>query len=150
MSGTAGTQRSAQAGIAALAAEMTAHGIERDAPPRAVMAMLGDRWTHLILLVLETGEWRHADLRRVLAQLSAEQAISQRVLTEKLRSLERYGFVQRAVTDHVPPHVSYRLTEIGQGLVAQSRRTLDWINRHAAQILQARDGFDAQRVGLCI
>lgn len=147
MSGTAGTQRPAQAAIEALAAEMAAHGVERDAPPRAVMGMLGDRWTHLILLVLETGEWRHADLRRLLAQLSAEQAISQRVLTEKLRSLERYGFVRRHVTDHVPPRVSYRLTGMGRGLVAESRRTLDWINRHAARILQAKADFEAQREG---
>lgn len=84
--------------IAALAAEMAAHGHDREDPAREVMGLLGDRWSTLILLVLATGEWRHAELRRTLAQLSAEQAISQRVLTLKLRTLERDGFVFRTIS----------------------------------------------------
>ena len=131
-------------GIQALAREMAAHGVERDAPPRAVMAKLGDRWTNLVLLVLATGEWRHAELRRVLSRLSAEQAISQQVLTHKLRELERDGFVARAVSDHVPPRVSYRLTALGIELVGESRRLLDWINCHAAAIEAARTSYDAR------
>lgn len=58
-----------------------------------ITALIGDRWTNLILLVLETGEARHSDLKRVLGELSDEQAISQRVLTQKLRNLERHGFI---------------------------------------------------------
>lgn len=132
-------------GIRTLADEMAVHGAERDAPPRAVMALLGDRWSNLIVLVLATGEWRHAELRRVLSKLSAEQAISQRVLTLKLRELERDGFVQRQVSDHVPPHVSYRLTPLGIELVDESRRLLGWINRHAGAIKAARASYDARR-----
>lgn len=130
-------------GIAALAAEMAAHGTDREAPVRAVMALLGDRWSTLILLVLATGEWRHAELRRVLAQLSAEQAISQRVLTLKLRVLERDGFVSRTVTADVPPRVSYRLTELGIALHGQARRMIDWVNSQGEAIAAARAEFDA-------
>lgn len=130
-------------GIAALAAQMAAHGTERDAPVRAVMGLLGDRWTTLILLVLGTGEWRHAELKRVLAQLSAEQAISQRVLTMKLRTLERDGFVLRQVTADMPPKVSYALTPLGDELLTQTRGLIGWIQSQAAAIRAARDHHDS-------
>lgn len=129
--------------ISALAAEMARHGTDRDAPVRSVMALLGDRWTTLILLVLATGEWRHAELKRVLAALSAEQAISQRVLTLKLRTLERDGFVARAVTSDVPPKVSYYLTPLGAALHAQARSTIEWVQANGVAIEAARSRFDA-------
>ena len=129
--------------IQALAAEMARHGTDRDAPVRSVMALLGDRWTTLILLVLASGELRHAELKRLLATLSAEQAISQRVLTLKLRALERDGFVARRASDDVPPKVSYRLTTLGMGLHDEARRMIDWINCHSVAIHDARKGFVA-------
>jgi len=129
--------------IARLAAEMAAHGTARDAPVREVMGLLGDRWTTLIVLVLATGEWRHAELRRMLARLSAEQAISQRVLTLKLRTLERDGFVARAVSADVPPKVSYRLTALGSALHKQARGLIGWINDREGEIAAARERFDA-------
>jgi len=130
--------------IAALAAQMALHGTARDAPVRAVMGLLGDRWTTLILLVLDTGPWRHAELRRVLARLSAEQSISQRVLTLKLRALERDGFVARAVSGDVPPRVSYRLTALGEGLAGEAQRTIGWIQARTEAIHAARAVFDGQ------
>jgi DNA-binding HxlR family transcriptional regulator len=128
--------------IKALADEMAAYGTVREAPVRSVMALLGDRWTTLILLVLATGEWRHAELKRVLARLSAEQAISQRVLTLKLRTLERDGFVARAVTADIPPRVSYRLTPLGEALHDQARGMIDWVKSASTQIETARRQFD--------
>ncbi|MBA4354588.1 MAG: transcriptional regulator [Novosphingobium sp.] len=121
---------------------MAVHGKDRDDPAREVMGLLGDRWSTLILLVLATGQWRHADLRRTLAQLSAEQAISQRVLTLKLRTLERDGFVVRAISDDVPPKVAYSLTALGHDLHAQARHLIDWINAREATIRRARAAFD--------
>lgn len=136
--------RQEPAGIATLATEMAAHGTDREAPVRAIMALLGDRWTTLILLVLRTGRWRHADLRRVLARLSSEQAISQRVLTLKLRTLERDGFVERSVSEDVPPKVSYHLTPMGGQLVVEARRLIDWVNSREEAIRQARKDYDAR------
>jgi DNA-binding HxlR family transcriptional regulator len=127
--------------LAKLAAAMGPDGVDRDDPTRSVMAMLGDRWSPLILLVLETGEWRHADLRRVTAQLSSEKALSQRVLTLKLRALEAHGFVSRQVTTDVPPKVSYALTPLGQELVAQLQRMINWLDAHRAVIHAARGAF---------
>ncbi len=127
-----------------LANEMGQGGVEREDPARSVMAMLGDRWSPLILLVLETGEWRHAELRRVTAQLSAEQAISQRIMTLKLRALERDGFVNRHATDDVPPKVSYLLTPLGLELVKGLRGMITWLNDHRDTILAAREEFDRE------
>lgn len=131
-----------EARIAALAAEMQANGGGRDDPVRSVMGLLGDRWSTLLLLVLATGEWRHAGLRRTTARLSSEQAISQRVLTMKLRALEREGLVARHVTSDVPPKVSYSLTPLGADLHGLVRQQIDWIGQRRPQILAARQSFD--------
>jgi DNA-binding HxlR family transcriptional regulator len=142
-----GIDLSGRPGIAELAAEMARHGAGRDAPARTVMAMLGDRWTMLILLVLVTGEWRHAELQRIVARLSAgiERPISQRMLTLKLRALERDGFVLRSATGEVPPRVSYRLTPMGHELAAKARRLIDWINASKEGILAARSKDAAEK-----
>jgi len=129
-------------GIVRLAREMNDSGVDPDEPERLVMALLGDRWSSLILLVLETGTWRHAELRRTLCKLSFEGAISQRVLTLKLRALEREGFVDRAVTADIPPKVSYRLTGLGQKLVDRLRQIIAWISGNRLEILAARERFD--------
>lgn len=129
-------------GLAALAGDMAAHGIDRHDPAREVMAMLGDRWSALICQVLMIGPWRHADLKRALSRLSAEQAISQRVLTLKLRALERDGFVTRHATAHVPPRVTYWLTPRGQDLAAHARALIDWLNAIEPEIQAARHAFD--------
>jgi DNA-binding HxlR family transcriptional regulator len=142
MSDSADYSQEVREGIAALTADMAMHGTGRDAPVRAVLALLGDRWTTLILLVLATGEWRHAELRRMLGRLSSEQAISQRVLTMKLRALERDGFVVRSVSDDIPPQVRYRLTDTGLGLAGEARRLIDWVNGRADAIRAHRAEFD--------
>lgn len=131
-----------RSGLRALAEDMAAHGTRRADPPREVMAMLGDRWTSLILQVLMIGQWRHADLKRALSALSEEHAISQRVLTLKLRAMERDGFVLRQATSDVPPRVSYRLTPLGVDLAREGRRMIDWVNTRSTIILAARAEFD--------
>jgi DNA-binding HxlR family transcriptional regulator len=131
--------------IAALTAQMQAHGTDRDAPVREVMGLLGDRWTTLILLVLATGACRHAELRRVLGGLSQEKAISQRMLTLKLRALERDGFVLRHATARVPPQVSYELSPLGAALHGQAAKLIGWIEENSPAIAMARSGFSAER-----
>lgn len=121
---------------------MAVHGTARDEPVRATFAMLGDRWSTLILLVLAMGWWRHAELRRALSRLSAEQDISQRVLTQKLRAMERDGFVQRAVVPTVTPRVSYALTPPGAELAMRAQALIEWVNAHQDTIRAARERFD--------
>lgn len=129
--------------VDALARQMIVHGTRREEPVRATFGLLGDRWSTLILLVLGMGAWRHAELRRVLGRLGAEEGISQRVLTLKLRALEREGFVERHVVESVPPKVSYALTPLGSELKARAESLIDWVNANRTAIADARARFDA-------
>lgn len=132
-----------RAGLNALAGEMAVHGAARDAPIRTLFGLLGDRWSMLILLLLGIGPFRHAELRRLLDRLSAEGRISQRVLTLKLRLLERNGLVARSVSGDVPPRVGYALTDLGGELVGEARGLLGWVQASGARIEAARAAFDA-------
>ena len=134
----------AWARLEALAAEMDAAGRARDDPIREVFALLGDRWTMLLLLALDAGAWRHATLRRIVGALSIEGAISQRMLTLKLRALERDGFVLRHATGDVPPKVNYRLSGRGEALLGHAMGLLDWLKRENEAIAAARAAFDAR------
>ena len=123
---------------------MSAQGIKRTDPVREIPAMLGDRWAALILLVLDIGRWRHAELRRVLGQLGAEGKISQRVMTLKLRAMERNGLVNRFVTRDLPPKVDCELTEMVHSLCDASRGLIEWTRRNQSRIQQARALFRAE------
>lgn len=130
--------------LADLVHRMDRHDNDREAPVREVMSRLGDRWSTLILLVLSTGTFRHATLRRLIATMSAERAISQRMLTLRLRALERDGMVARTVTPTVPPRVDYSLTPLGRDFVSLIDSVLKWIERHDAVIQASRDQFEAE------
>lgn len=133
-----------RAGVTALAAAMQANGNARHDPMRAMSAHIGDRWSTLILLLLAIGTFRHAELRRTVAALSSEGKISQRVLTEKLRNLERDGLVHRDDAARVPPVVHYSLTPMGRDFMAQVESLHHWIIAHQSAIIAARADFDGR------
>lgn len=100
---------------------------------REMFALLGDKWSVPILLVLSAGRMRHATVRRALDAMPPHDRISQRILTLKLRMLEQHGLVERTVSDDRPPKVvDYALTEMGRGLTVQVRRIIDWLNGGSA------------------
>jgi DNA-binding HxlR family transcriptional regulator len=141
--GEPGTQVSDQRlhALHALAKQMGDNPPNRDAPVREVVARVGDNWSALILKVLATGTYRHATLKRTIATLSAEGDISQRMLTLRLRALERDGFVQRTTLPSVPPRVEYALTPLGHAITAQLNQMIQWIEAHEAEILAARAAY---------
>lgn len=130
--------------LLALAAEMAAVAPSRDSPVREVPARLGDSWSTLLLKVLAFGTFRHTTLKRIVSTLATEEAISQRMLTLRLRALERDGFVLRTVHDTVPPRVEYRLSPLGAELVGEFDRLLHWILAHQREIEAARSDFAAR------
>jgi DNA-binding HxlR family transcriptional regulator len=128
--------------LEALVRAMARDGVQRDQPMREVLARIGDKWSTLLLHLLRTGNYRHAVLRRLVSAVGAEGRISQRMLTLRLRALERDGLlVRRVVPDTHPPGVEYALTELGQSLTAQIESLMQWIRDHMARILQARESF---------
>jgi DNA-binding HxlR family transcriptional regulator len=137
-----GHHSSEMAALETLVRSMARDGVQRDQPMREVFARIGDKWSTLLLHLLRTGSYRHAVLRRLVSTVGAEGRISQRMLTLRLRTLERDGLIERRVvpTTH-PPGVEYALTELGRSLSAQIESLMQWIRDHMAQILQARTRF---------
>ena len=89
-------------------------------PTRQVVNRIGDRWSLLVLYALEGGTLRFADLRR------AVEGVSQKMLTQTLRLLERDGLVRREVFAAVPPHVEYSLTPLGRSLSGRIAAIREW------------------------
>jgi DNA-binding HxlR family transcriptional regulator len=139
---TSGHHSSQMTALETLVRSMARDGVQRQQPMREVFARIGDKWSTLLLHLLHTGNYRHAVLRRLVGTVGAERRISQRMLTLRLRTLERDGLIERRVipTTH-PPGVEYALTELGLSLTAQIENLMQWIREHMLQILQARARF---------
>ncbi|HEU5007438.1 MAG TPA: helix-turn-helix domain-containing protein [Jatrophihabitantaceae bacterium] len=97
---------------------------------------IGDRWSLLVLYALERQTLRFQELRRTV------DGISQKMLTQTLRALERDGLVHREVFASVPPRVEYRLTDLGHGLSGRIRAIREWAYAHMNDIETARAEFD--------
>jgi DNA-binding HxlR family transcriptional regulator len=109
-------------------------------PTRQVIGRVGDKWSLLVLYALSTGTLRFSQLR------SEVEGISQKMLTQTLRALERDGLVHRHAYPTIPPKVEYRLTPLGQSLedaIAVVRR---WAYTHMDEITASRDSYDRQPV----
>jgi DNA-binding HxlR family transcriptional regulator len=108
-------------------------------PSRAVLDRIGDRWTVLIVGSLADGPLRFSELARRI------DGVSQKMLTQTLRGLERDGMVTRTVYAEVPPRVEYELTRIGRTLIAPLATLDTWAREHMADIEASRDRYDAAR-----
>ncbi|MEZ8349835.1 winged helix-turn-helix transcriptional regulator [Vibrio splendidus] len=107
-----------------------------DCPVRNVVAQIGDKWSMLILFALVDGSERFNALK------SRIEGISQRMLTQTLRDLERDGYVSRTVYPEVPVRVEYELTELGRDLVKPLYELVCWADNHQQEIKQARKAYD--------
>ena len=95
----------------------------------------------LILHLLRGGALRHSALKKLINLMGADEAISQRVLTLRLRSLERDGLVARMVTPTTPPRVDYSLTPLGLSLLTPVDGLMLWIRNHNEAIRDAQAAF---------
>jgi DNA-binding HxlR family transcriptional regulator len=107
-------------------------------PTRQVVNRIGDRWSLLVLYALERGTLRFQELRRVV------DGVSQKMLTQTLRALERDGLVQRTVYASVPPKVEYALTPLGRGLTGRIAGIREWAYDNMDDIELARRDFDSR------
>ncbi|MBF6171206.1 winged helix-turn-helix transcriptional regulator [Nocardia blacklockiae] len=110
-------------------------------PAREILAVLADKWVLLVLGVLRAadGPVRFNDLRRRL------DGITQKMLTQTLRTLEREGLVRRAVYPTVPPRVEYSLTDLGNDLGRVTELLGNWTVANKDRILNARKEFDERQ-----
>ena len=105
-------------------------------PIRGVLDKLGDKWSMLVILELSAGEQRFSALGRQIPD------ISQKMLTQTLRILQRDGLVEREVFPTVPPAVSYRLTALGESLLEPFGALVAWADRNHPKVLEARAVFE--------
>jgi DNA-binding HxlR family transcriptional regulator len=91
-----------------------------DCPSRRLLDRIGDRWTVLLVTALDGGPLRFGALATRVG------GISQKMLTQTLRSLERDGFVTRTVYPQIPPRVDYELTPLGRSLLDPLRALEQW------------------------
>jgi DNA-binding HxlR family transcriptional regulator len=129
--------------LQAMVRNMARDGTRRDDPMRELFARVGDKWSMLLLYLLHTGNYRHTVLRRLVSAVGSEGRISQRMLTLRLRALERDGLIARQVTPSHPPGVEYALTELGTRLLEQLDGVMQWIRDHLAEIRLARERFES-------
>ncbi len=105
-------------------------------PTRAVLDRIADKWTVLILGLLEAGPRRFSALQRGL------DGISQKMLTQTLRDLERDGLVSRTVFPEIPPHVEYELTALGRTLSEPIAVVRYWAEKHIGEVTVAQQIYD--------
>jgi len=111
-----------------------------DCPTRQLLDRIGDKWSVLVLLLLGDGPMRFNALRRRIA------GVSQKMLSQTLRSLERDGLVERAVTHTMPVEVHYSITPLGAELIEALTMMIRWAERRYPAVAAAQDRFDARRV----
>ncbi|THG31857.1 winged helix-turn-helix transcriptional regulator [Naasia lichenicola] len=109
-------------------------------PTRRILDLIGGRWTVLIVGALDDGPLRFSALLRRI------EGISQKMLTQTLKALERDGLVQRTATLQVPVRVDYELTGPGRSLVGPLRALEEWSIDHYAGVRDAQEEYSA-RVG---
>jgi len=106
-------------------------------PSRQLLARISDKWVALILAALTDGPLRYSALSRRLA------GVSQKMLTQTLRSLERDGLLTRTVTPTVPVTVTYELTGLGRSLQDLMLGVKAWAEAHMDEVLAHRNEYDA-------
>lgn len=111
-----------------------------DCEVRQILDRVADKWSLLVIALLEQRTWRFTELRRTI------DGISQRMLTVTLRQLERDGLVRRTVYPVVPPRVDYELTPLGATLHDTIKTLVTWTETHQGEIAAARAAYDAREL----
>ena len=108
-------------------------------PTRQILDRIGDKWAVLILILIRDEPMRFNALRRTI------EGISQKMLSQVLKSLERDGLIKRRVFATVPVTVEYSITALGQTLAAAVDPLRDWAEENLKEVLAAQRRYDAQR-----
>ena len=109
---------------------------DQNCPTRLALDRIADKWTVLIVGRLATGTRRFGELRREIT------GISPKVLTQKLRELERDGIIVRKIFASVPPRVDYSLTPFGSTLIDLLDAVRVWAESHIESMLESQVEYD--------
>lgn len=106
---------------------------DRNCPTRELLDRIGDRWTVLVIGTLQSGPCRFSEIARRI------NGVSQKMLTQTLRALERDGLVTRTHYPEIPPRVEYALTSLGESLIGPLQTLEQWAKEHMGEVLAARE-----------
>jgi DNA-binding HxlR family transcriptional regulator len=109
---------------------------DRNCPTRRLLDRIGARWTVLVVGALADGPLRYSGLR------DRVDGVSQKMLTQTLRGLERDGLVKRTQYLEVPPRVEYELTDAGMSLREPLLALEEWAKANMADVLVASEHYD--------
>jgi DNA-binding HxlR family transcriptional regulator len=106
-------------------------------PSRSVLNLIADKWSLLLLYGLsQKSKMRYGQLQRQV------EGISQKMLTQTLRELERNGFISRTVYEVIPPQVEYQLTELGSSLRNVIAGLCTWSESNMPKVIKAQQQYD--------
>ena len=108
-------------------------------PARSVLDILADKWPLLLIHTLASGPARTGELRRRIGD------ISEKMLIQTLRQLERSGFVSRCAYPEVPPRVEYTLTPLGASLSVPIKALDGWVEQNIVAVAAAQRQYDERR-----
>jgi len=108
---------------------------------RRVLEIISSKWIVLVMHVLEDGSKRYGEIAKRI------EGVSQKMLTQTLRQLERDGLVRRNVHPTVPPAVDYALTPLGESLMRHIRGFRDWTEVYFPFVERAREEYDRRVKG---
>lgn len=106
-----------------------------------ILARLGDKWTVLVMVLLSEGSQRFSELDREIG------TVSQKMLTQTLKGLERDGYVTRTLTPGVPPRVDYEMTPIGREVLPHLLALAEWAYGRREVITGNRQAYDMAKAG---
>lgn len=99
------------------------------------LELVSDKWTVQVIYALQPGTRRLSDLQRSI------KGVSQKMLIQTLRELERHGLVKRKVYPVVPPKVEYSLTPLGETVIEPLYALYEWTNTHFEKMQEARQQY---------
>ncbi|MGD1854454.1 MAG: winged helix-turn-helix transcriptional regulator [Leptolyngbyaceae cyanobacterium] len=105
-------------------------------PTQQILDVVANKWTVIVMYCLAYGPRRYSEIQRRI------EGISQKVLTQTLRRLERHGLVKRRVLSVQPTTVEYSLSELGEGLLDPLFAIANWSRQYFPNIVEARNQYD--------
>jgi DNA-binding HxlR family transcriptional regulator len=108
-------------------------------PTQQILDVIADKWSVIVLYCLAYRPRRYNEIQRRI------EGISQKVLTQTLRKLERHGLVERQVLSEMPPSVEYSLTSLGKTLMEPLLAIASWSREYFADVVASRAQYDQKK-----
>src|SRR5258706_14500228 len=108
---------------------------DKNCPTRHALDRIADKYTVLVIVFLQDRPRRFNELQRIIT------GISQKMLTQTLRSLERDGLITRTIYPEVPPRVEYALTALGEKLIERLAALRSWATTHVEAVMDTQSAY---------